>query len=455
MKTGRRFLSLFGVIGVAGVTAAVALGAVSWGSAIAVPGLSGASSAGTEAISCGGAGTCAAGGFFVDGTGYPQPFVADETSGTWHNAIKVPGIEAIYQDSARVTAVSCASAGNCAAAGIYYNGSAQQAFVVDEKSGTWGNAIGVAGTAILNFGSFPVTVISCATAGNCAAGGAYTDASNNTQVFVVNEKNGVWGTAIPVPGSVTLNVGGLASLTSISCGGAGNCTAGGQYLSGSYHAWVASSKGGVWGKAKEVPGTATLNVGGKATVVSVSCPSAKACTAGGTFTNASHWVQSFVASGKIASTGKWVWSKAIMLSGGTGVSQLKSLSCRSATACSAGGWFSSSNGDQAFVANRTGGVWGDAQPVWFLGVGHQSMVSSISCASAGNCAATGYYDHSPDAFVVAETNGTWGAWAPIPGLSAAAGSDFPVSCAKASTTCAIGGIYYDPPGTGRAFVTSP
>ena len=38
---------------------------------------------------------------------------------------------------------------------------------------------------------------------------------------------------------------------------------------------------GTWGKAKEVPGTATLNTGGGAWIISLSCASAGNCSAGG------------------------------------------------------------------------------------------------------------------------------------------------------------------------------
>jgi hypothetical protein len=37
--------------------------------------------------------------------------------------------------------------------------------------------------------------VSCATAGNCAAVGSYTDASGNLLPFVADEKNGTWGSA--------------------------------------------------------------------------------------------------------------------------------------------------------------------------------------------------------------------------------------------------------------------
>jgi hypothetical protein len=38
--------------------------------------------------------------------------------------------------------------------------------------------------------------VSCASPGNCSAGGDYyTDAAGHQQAFVVSEKNGSWGTA--------------------------------------------------------------------------------------------------------------------------------------------------------------------------------------------------------------------------------------------------------------------
>jgi hypothetical protein len=53
--------------------------------------------------------------------------------------------------------------------------------------GTWGTAREVPGTAALNHGDAQVNSVSCASAGNCAAGGWYTDSSGHTQAFVVNE----------------------------------------------------------------------------------------------------------------------------------------------------------------------------------------------------------------------------------------------------------------------------
>jgi len=71
--------------------------------------------------------------------------------------------------------------------------------------------------------------MSCASAGNCAAGGSYTDDSSHAQAFVVSEQNYRWGKAIEVPGSAALNKGGLAGTASVSCASAGPCAASGSY----------------------------------------------------------------------------------------------------------------------------------------------------------------------------------------------------------------------------------
>jgi len=145
---------------------------------------------------------------------------------------------------AGIGSVSCPSPGNCSTGGSYRDSSAQtQAFVVSEVNGTWGTAIEVPGTAVLNVGGYAaVNSVSCALAGNCTVGGSYRDSSGNQQVFVVSEVNGTWGTAIEVPGTAALNTGGNAAVNSVSCAAASNCSAGGYYhdSSGYQQAFVAS-----------------------------------------------------------------------------------------------------------------------------------------------------------------------------------------------------------------------
>ena len=59
-------------------------------------------------------------------------------SGGWGRAEQVPGLAALTgSGDAGLTAVSCASPGNCSAGGFYASGGTTQAFVVSQVSGTW------------------------------------------------------------------------------------------------------------------------------------------------------------------------------------------------------------------------------------------------------------------------------------------------------------------------------
>jgi hypothetical protein len=266
-----------------------------------------------QSVSCASAGNCSAGGYYVVSVHNQQAFVVSEVNGSWQQAEGVPGTAALDQGGqASVDSVSCASAGNCSAGGGYTDGSGhQQAFVVSETSGTWLQAQQAPGTAALNLGSIPgagIDSVSCGSAGNCAAGGSYTDSAGHRQAFLVSEVSGDWRQAVEVPGTAALNQGGDAGIYSVSCASAGNCSAGGGYTDGSGHpqAFVVSEVSGTWEQAQEVPGTAALNLGtlpgagvdegASAGVDSVSCASAGDCSAGGNYVDVSSQQQVFVVS---------------------------------------------------------------------------------------------------------------------------------------------------------------
>jgi hypothetical protein len=104
------------------------------------------------------------------------------------------------------------------------------------SGGTWGTAREVPGTAALDQGGPAEALsVSCASAGNCSAGGSYADGPDVTQAFVAGEVNGTWQKAIEVPGLGSLNEGGGAAVNSVSCASAGNCAAGGFYMPSSRH----------------------------------------------------------------------------------------------------------------------------------------------------------------------------------------------------------------------------
>jgi hypothetical protein len=129
--------------------------------------------------------------------------------------------------------------------------------------------VGPAGANTGAGGSAVVYQVSCATAGNCAAGGIYDGTDYESRGFVAVERNGVWGKAIEVPGLGALDYG-LGVVTSVSCLSPGNCAADGSYsdLDGSQQGFVAVLENGVWHRAIEVPGLGALDKGGYAGVLS-------------------------------------------------------------------------------------------------------------------------------------------------------------------------------------------
>jgi hypothetical protein len=448
-----------------------------WGMAEEVPGtaaLNTGGNAGVQAVSCPSAGNCSAGGYY---NGAGQVFVVGEVNGTWGTAEQIPGIAALNQGGeAVVNAVSCASAGNCAVAGGYTDGSGfGHGFVASQVNGTWGMAEEVLGTSPLSLGSLLfVSSVSCGSAGNCSAGGIATNVpgglggSLTTQALVVKEVNGTWGKAREVPGTVALNTGGFADLTSVSCASAGTCSAGGVYSDGSGHqqAFVVTQTSGTWGKAREVPGTAALNTGGNARVQTVSCASAGNCSAGGSYSDGSGHQQAFV----VTQTGG-TWGKArevprigaLNQDGGAAVT---SVSCASAGNCSAGGQYNDTppGRGQAFVVDEVNGTWGKAKQVPGSAAlnqgGDEPSFSGPSCSSAGNCSAVGSYTDSSghgQAFVGDEVNGIWGTAEEVPGTAAlnqgGLAQALSVSCAPAGT-CSAGGLYTDSSGQLQAFVVN-
>jgi hypothetical protein len=445
----------------------------SWGTAIEVPGL-GALNKGGEAyvgsMACPSAGNCAADGRYTDGGRHQQGFVVSESNGRWGMAIEVPGLGTLNKGgNAEVGSVSCGSAGNCATVGYYsdqYRHS--QGFVVSESNGHWGMAIEVPGLGTLNKGgNAEVGSVSCASAGNCATVGFYTDGGRHQQGFVVSEKNGAWGMATGVPGLEALNRGGNAEVGSVSCASAGNCTAGGSYTDGGGHVqgFVVSESNGTWGQATGVPGLEALNANGDAVVRAVSCASAGNCAAGGNFASAVPRSDGgYKTQGFVVSESNGVWGQAINVPGlgalnVNGEAYVGSLSCASPGNCSAGGDYDYDY-QYGFVVIEKNGVWGQAIDVPGMGAlqaGRFTDVNSVSCASPGNCAAGGDYEGASGDFVVSESNGVWGRAINVPGLGALNkgwdGAEVTsVSCAPAGN-CAAGGDYNDGHGHYQGFVT--
>lgn len=384
------------------------------------------------------------------------------TTNGWSKAIQVPGLKVLAgPQGAEVDAISCPSAGNCVAGGYYVDPSNDgQGFVVDEHHDRWGKAIEVPGLAALNAGgNAAVVTVSCGASGDCAAGGSYWDASFASRPFLATEHHGVWGDAIEVPGSAAF---GGTVLSSVSCGARGDCSA-----AGGSPAFVVNERNGSWGNAKEVWGPA----GGPARdLSSVSCGSPGNCTAGGYYypklIDGAGASEAFVISERDGYWGKATDIPGLNALNVGGIAGVESVSCASAGNCAAGGEYLDAaipgGALQAFVANEHDGVWAKAIEVpgsGQLNTGGSADLPSISCTAPGDCSAGGSYAVAggASAFVVNERNWTWGRAIEVPGLAAlnqGESAELYSVSCASPGNCAAGGLYYDSSAAAQALIVT-
>jgi hypothetical protein len=444
----------------------------SWGAAAEVPGTSSLNAGGNDEVddvSCASPGNCGAGGFYTDGAGHQQLWVANEVAGTWSSAEQIPGTALLNTGTtADFNAISCPSVGNCTAVGDYTDTSnALQAFVVQETGGTWGAAIEAPGTGFLNSdGVASAFTVSCGSAGNCTVGGTFANSSAHLQAFSLNEVNGVWDSAVQLPGIATLSLGSVSALTSVSCSSSGNCSGVGVYTDASAltQSFVDDEQNGIWATVQETPGDTTLNTGGDMEYNGLSCSSVGNCSAGGFYKDSSTHLQAFT-----VNESNGVWASAAELPGiatmnAGGASAVFNLSCTASGSCSAvGNYTDASSAEQAFVVDEVGGTWGsieEAPGSAALNVGGGANLNDVSCTSPGDCDAGGLYSdtaNSTQAFTIDEVNGTWGNAQEVPGTAVLnANGNASVLTTSCSTfgNCTAAGFYRDSTGNYQAFAIS-
>jgi hypothetical protein len=170
---------------------------------------------------------------------------------------------------------------------------------------------------------------------------------------------------------------------------------------GATRAGAAPAANGHWGTAEQMPGIAALNTGDYAVVNAISCASPGDCSAVGRYNVSSSTVdqQAFV-----ASQAHGVWGKAEEVPGTPalnkgGFANVFAVSCPSAGNCGAGGFYAGRAGyEQALVVSEVNGVWGKAEKVpgtAALNTGRQANVYSVSCASPATAVPAGSTGTAP------------------------------------------------------------
>ena len=438
---------------------------------------------GINSVSCASPGNCTAVGWF----GYPVEFQEDSSSeaftmssinGVWERArpaVFAGGVQADSLDT-EFTSVSCATAGNCTAAGYFKNSSSDnEAFTMTSTNGVWGLARPAvfAGGVQSIYPSARFNSISCTSAENCTAVGRFQNLSFFDEAFTATSTGGVWSLARPaVFANGVQHQNPDATFSSVSCATAGNCTAVGQFKKsdGFMEAFTMSMADGEWGLAR--PAVFAVGLQPKnpdATFSSVSCATAENCTAVGHFKNSDGFVEAFTMS---MTDGEWNLARPAVFANGVQHvnpdATFGSVSCATAGNCTTVGRFKNLDGHrEAFTMSMADGEWDLARPAVFdNGVQHQNpnaTFNSVSCPTAGNCTAAGQFRNAEsafalEAFTLTSTNGVWGMAKPAVFADAVQNTSpnaifNSISCASPGN-CSAGGTFSNLSNVTKAFTAS-
>jgi hypothetical protein len=387
---------------------------------------------------------------------------ASAAAGSWGPGVeaKLPA-DAAAQPGVVLSGVSCAAPGTCAAVGTYYDSSQRNSgLLLSESAGKWTTGVKATPPA----GAVPghqvfLSRVSCASVGYCAAIGSY-DTGRTQEGLLLTRSAGEWS-----PGVLATMPGGFSSpsviLSSVSCSSAGNCVAVGRYNdeASAQQALLVTEKAGTWSAGVQAPLPADAVSPHTAELTSVSCPSDGNCTAVGEYVDSAYHFQGLLLS---ESSGTWTAAKAAMPAAvsPTGRVDLTSVSCASAGNCSAVGNFDGAdNQNHGVLLTETTGTWGpgvEAMPPASNGE-PRIAISDVSCGSPGNCTATGAHLHFPYGFLLEQSSGTWTTGlSPTPPGSGAQGTVElnSVFCASAGNCTAVGTYTQTPDNSGQALMLS-
>lgn len=308
-----------------------------------------------------------------------------------------------------LTGVACLPAGGCAAVGWYYYGAAGPSLTLAAR---WNGRAWRAEPTPSRGHDSRLDGLSCASATSCTAVGAPAEAWTGTRWAIIPPAGPVGSVSCPVPGS---------------------CQAVGPPPFGTHPA-AARWDGRTW-QAEPVPTPAPAPQ--NLTLTSVSCASARFCMAVG---NASHGTsaQPSPSYGDRTLAEEWNGShwRIVPTPSPSRASELRGVSCTSATACTAVG---SSASEKWALAERWNGTgWAIQRTPNINHIGY-TVLTAVSCASPAACTAVGTYNAG--AVGIAEHwNGTRWAIQRLPTPPGAPGEDplvVPVSVSCTSPTACM------------------
>jgi hypothetical protein len=393
---------------------------------VATPNPPGAEYTKLYGVSCLAADACTAAGYYLDGSGNGHP-LAEQWNGTSWKIRATPGVTG--SNNSGLFAISCAAADACLAVGATRNIAGTTAPLAEAWNGTAWRVLTVPIPSGSTFNEF--RSVSCSAATACTAGGV-TGAGVSPDAPLAERWN---GTSWQIQATPAISGSFGAEFQGMSCPAAQSCVAvGNSGTAGGNEATLAESWNGTsWTvQPTQVPEHAVYNE-----LLAVSCTAPDACTAVGWagFLNG----QSRALANRWDGT-SWQLQTTPVPPPHTPLAEYAAVSCTGAAACTAAGaaW-TRSNLTTGLVAAWQGTSWQTQATPDPAGAAVQTILGGVSCPSASDCVAVGYfYTNAVVAVPLAESwDGTsWQIQAtPLP---AGSGSLSTVSCTSASACTAVG-----------------
>jgi uncharacterized protein YjbI with pentapeptide repeats len=286
---------------------------------------------------------------------------------------------------------------------------------------------------------------SCASTHMCMAGGSFA-----YQGMLLSWFGRKW-TAImaPLPAGATTNAG--ATVDGMSCPTTKTCVGVGSYdgAAGEPHGLILRWSGGTWrATAAPLPAGSDPNQ----SLSAVSCASATLCFAGGWQNDAAGQPQALLLAG---SDSAWNPVQVPLPAGAAAEPQaeISGLDCPSVTRCVAVGSYQDTTGTtQGLLLTRSGNRWTAARApsAWDAAASRSASLTTVSCPSASDCTAAGNYVDSAGQWLGLALRWSGKAWRPFP-APVAADNLRAISCPTTARCVAVG----DSPGNDEIALVGP
>jgi hypothetical protein len=366
---------------------------------------------------------CTATGYNLLSSGATQPLVEHWSGGpTWNlQTTPIPGGASYSQ----LTGLWCSSADACTAVGSY-GGNISAAKTLAER---WnGTAWSIQATPNRSGSTdSELAAVACPTTGTCVAAGSVEAGDGDPVPLAEGRSGGAWS----LQSAVIPTGASQSQLFGVSCPSTQSCEAVGSYtVSSVLDQTLAEVWNGTTWSVQATPNPATSTDG---VLQGISCPTAGDCEAVG------YYYPSTGSAMPLAETWngtKWAIQPVPSPSGGQRY-ELSSVSCSSASACTAVGAYNLTSGAQtqvAFAERWNGKTWA---PQTLPKVAAVTSFAAVSCGSASDCEAVGSYSTStgePLALAEGWNGSTW-AMQKVPAVSGSQGASLDgVSCTAADST---------------------